>query len=489
MSHPEPTIAPSVDPDSTDTDAYLGGFADLTDEVRVDALAVNGAIPTWLSGALVRVTPAQKQFADRSVGHWFDGLAMLHRFGIDEGQVSYANRFLDTGTRRAALASGGRSMSGFATDPCRSLFQRVQSVFRPGTTDNANVNVARLGEEFVAMTEVPLAVTFDSQTLRTLGTDSVAAPLGQISTAHPHHDPARQEFLNFTVQLGRHSRYRLFARHGAEPSGLREIASLDGVDRPAYMHSFAITENYLLLVENPLVVNPIRLALGTAPFIDNYRWRPERGLRMHAFDRRTGERARSWRADAAFVFHTINAYERDDTICLDVCAYADASIIDLLRLGDESDGPRLPASGNAYPVRYELPMAGEAAVSVQTLAETDLELPRINYAAHNGTRYRFAYGNSAAGHPFLKDLVKVDVETGKVWRWSEPGAWAGEPVFIAAPQASAEDDGVLLSVVYDATTARSFLLVLDAADLCELARAGAPHHVPFGFHGQFFRGA
>ena len=31
----------------------------------------------------------------------------------------------------------------------------------------------------------------------------------------------------------------------------------------------------------------------------------------------------------------------------------------------------------------------------------------------------------------------------------------------------------------------SFLLVLDARDLSELARAEAPHHIPFGFHGQF----
>jgi beta,beta-carotene 9',10'-dioxygenase len=50
-----------------------------------------------------------------------------------------------------------------------------------------------------------------------------------------------------------------------------------------------------------------------------------------------------------------------------------------------------------------------------------------------------------------------------------------------------EDDGVLLSVVLDAEESRSFLLVLDAADLSELARAQAPHHIPFGFHGQFAR--
>lgn len=35
-------------------------------------------------------------------------------------------------------------------------------------------------------------------------------------------------------------------------------------------------------------------------------------------------------------------------------------------------------------------------------------------------------------------------------------------------------------------TATSFLLVLDAKDLTEIARAHVPHHIPFGFHGNFF---
>ena len=59
---------------------------------------------------------------------------------------------------------------------------------------------------------------------------------------------------------------------------------------------------------------------------------------------------------------------------------------------------------------------------------------------------------------------------------------------MARPEAEHEDDGVLLSVVLDAEAETSFLLVLDAADLSELARAQAPHHIPFGFHGQFARG-
>ena len=45
----------------------------------------------------------------------------------------------------------------------------------------------------------------------------------------------------------------------------------------------------------------------------------------------------------------------------------------------------------------------------------------------------------------------------------------------------------MLSVVLDTNAGRSFLLVLDAGSFEEMARADAPHHIPFGFHGQYFR--
>jgi hypothetical protein len=47
--------------------------------------------------------------------------------------------------------------------------------------------------------------------------------------------------------------------------------------------------------------------------------------------------------------------------------------------------------------------------------------------------------------------------------------------------------GVLLSVVLDAPANNSYLLLLDACDLSEMARATVPQHVPFGFHGAYIR--
>ena len=88
---------------------------------------------------------------------------------------------------------------------------------------------------------------------------------------------------------------------------------------------------------------------------------------------------------------------------------------------------------------------------------------------------------------WIEQIRKIDTSGGERLSWSEPGCYPGEPVFVARPGAEDEDDGILLSVVLDADKQTSFLLVLDAADLSELARAQAPHHIPFSFHGQFAR--
>ena len=71
--------------------------------------------------------------------------------------------------------------------------------------------------------------------------------------------------------------------------------------------------------------------------------------------------------------------------------------------------------------------------------------------------------------------------------WQEEGCYPGEPIFVAAPHGAREDDGVVLSLVLDATREKSFLLVLDATSLKEIGRAWLPHAVPLGLHGAFFK--
>ena len=451
------------------------GFDSLERETRVERLPLEGRLPDWLQGSLVRTGPAKWEVGHRTMRHWFDGFAMLHRFGISNGEVSYANRFLETRAYRAAKEKGEIVYSEFATDPCRSLFARVFSMFSPKISDNANVNLVKLGERYISMTETPIPVEFDGDTLETVGV-AYESP-GMLTTAHPHLDRASGGLLNYAAKLGPRNRYRFFLL----PPGEREpdvFAELP-VKEPAYMHSFGLTERWLVLAEFPLVVNPISIPLSGRPYIENYRWKPELGTRITLVDRNTGEATGPFETDAFFCFHHANAYEDNGSVVVDACTYGDARIIEDLYLDRLRDGK--PAD-RAELRRFRIDLASSK-VTHEQLAE-GLELPRINYGAHNERAYRYVWGiDTESG--WLDRIVKADVESGTAASWSEDGCSPGEPVFVAAPEAEREDDGVLLSVVFDSRSGRSFMLVLDAGDLRELARAEAPHHIPYGFHGQF----
>jgi torulene dioxygenase len=77
------------------------------------------------------------------------------------------------------------------------------------------------------------------------------------------------------------------------------------------------------------------------------------------------------------------------------------------------------------------------------------------------------------------------METGEHWIWKEDDCKPSEPIFIADPHGQEEDDGVLLSVVLDEVKGASFLAVIDAKNMKEIARAEVNSVVPFGFHGAF----
>jgi beta,beta-carotene 9',10'-dioxygenase len=455
------------------------GFDSLEEETRLDGLPVQGELPPWLQGSLIRTGPARWEVGDRAMNHWFDGFAMLHRFSFAGGSVSYANRFLESRAYRAARDEGRIAYSEFATDPCRSLFQRVSAMFSPKLTDNANVNLTKLGERFISMTETPIPVEFDAETLAAAGVPY--KPPGQLSTAHPHMDRATKGMLNYAAKLGPRTSYRFFL---LRPESTKpEVIATKPVREPAYMHSFGLTQRWLVLAEFPFVVNPARLAFSGRPYIENYRWKPELGTRFHLFDRATGMSVGPFETEARFGFHHVNSYEEGGEVVVDICTFPDAGIVEDLYM------ERLRAGKPVTPGHLERfrisPEAGS--VTTERLIDESIELPRINYGRCNERPYRYAWGVGTDGG-WIDRIVKADVVERRSTAWFEESCFPGEPVFVAAPDAEAEDEGVLLSIVLDGRKGNSFLLVLDARSLDELARAEVPHHIPFGFHGQFARG-
>jgi hypothetical protein len=195
----------------------------------------------------------------------------------------------------------------FATDPCASLFGRFFTRFRREPSGNANVNVARVGDRMVALTEPPMPVEFDPETLDTIGVAEYPDAVGgATSTAHPLTDSRTGDLINVVLAFGRRSEYRVTRQHGTLT---REVIAVVPSDRPGYLHSFAVTERHVVIVVHPLVVNPLSFVLRGRPFIDNFRWNPAAGTRIVVIDTATGAIRVDTTTTASSAFHHINAFD------------------------------------------------------------------------------------------------------------------------------------------------------------------------------------
>lgn len=464
-------------------------IADLQTELNQVPLKIQGKVPHWLLGTFVRNGPVTVTIDGKTNFHWFDGLAMLHAFHFQQGKVNYTNQFLRTDAYKAVFDENTLAYLGFAVDPCRSLFKRFLSLFIPPThyaLQNANVNVAKIADAYVALTEIPLPVQFDLDTLKTLGVLDYQDALPKDrswESAHPHRNPLEKETLNYIVEFGRKSFYTLYKI--ADGSTTRQVISRVPVEHPAYMHSFSITENYIVLTAYPYTVNPLNLMLGTQPFIQNYSWHPNQPTEMIVVERTTGKLVGHFPTRPFFSFHHANAFEEDGKIHVDAVTYADASILTGLSFIVQAD-PVHKTTPIPQLERFTLDLATGKIFS-EILLNQNCEFPRI-HSSYDGRPYRFvyltSYGEKAADAGV--GLIKFDTHSRKTWQWKQLGSSTGEPVFIPAPTATSEDDGVVLTIVHDLKQMSSFLLILDAKTFQELGRAEAPHVIPDGLHGQFF---
>jgi beta,beta-carotene 9',10'-dioxygenase len=461
---------------------YQLGFAAVSREQETQ-LPVQGSFPQWLRGSLIRTGPGTFEVGKQSYRHWFDGLAMLRKFSFKEGQVSFANRFLQSQAYQEAQDKGKISRSEFGTVARYSLMERLKDPL-PRLTDNATVNITVQGNQFVSVTESPMPIEFDPETLDTLEQfDYRDHVRGQITTAHPHFDFEQNALYNYLIDLTPRCSYNIF-RMDAKTHRREQVASIK-IKRPAYMHTFSMTENYIILSEYPLFLNRLSLLFGRKPIIENYRWKPQEGARFLIISKADGRLVHTCKSESFFAFHHVNAFEQNGEVWVDLVAYPDPAVIQSLYLEPLLHHPeQVVAAGELR--RYRIPLDGPTA-DYEVLSAEPMELPRINYRRCNGRDYQFAYGvGSSEPGNFIDQLVKVNVQDGSAQIWRSQACYPGEPVFVAAPQATTEDEGVILSVVLQAATESSFLLVLDAQSFEELARVELPYPLPFDFHGQYF---
>jgi carotenoid cleavage dioxygenase len=424
-----------------------GNFAPVFDEVTLKDLPVTGAIPKELNGRFFRNGSNPKS---GSSAHWFLGNGMLHGVRLEGGRaVWYRNRYV----RTPLLA-----------DP------NAAAIRPDGTTDMtaslANTHVVAHAGKILALEEghFPWIVSKD---LDTVGCHDFGGKLKTAMTAHPRLCPVTGELLFFGYgAIPPYLTYHRVAKDGTLVQS-EEIT----VKGPTMMHDWNVTRNHVVFMDLPMVFDLSMLAKGGIPI----RWSDDYGARLGVMPRNGSNEDVVWyEIEPSYVFHPMNSYEDGDDIVIDVARFKKLAF-------SPQDGEGTPALLHRWVIDRK---AGK--VREQPLDDRPADFPRVADDCV-GLKNRYGYMTGLADmDQFGGQLFKYDLLSGRRETWELPrGNGAGEPVFARAGHG--EDEGYVLTFVYDAARGASDLVVIDAQNFEKgpVARVHLPRRVPYGFHGSW----
>lgn len=437
----------------------IGAFRPVDRECTATDLAIEGALPPGLDGLLVR--NSFSPFPGRPLPpHLFFADGMLSGVRVRNGKAEwFRNRWV-------------------VTEPIAEAKGLPRPQGAPDITwapvNPANTHIVHHAGRLLALCEVGLPYEVTTE-LETKGRFDFGGALRTNMTAHPRLDPDTGDLHFFSYG----PRPPFVHYHRADSSGRLVQTDVIAVHGPTVMHDFIITKAFAVFFDTPLMFAPPSGAPGGLPFI----WNPEYGARIGLHPLTGGEPTRWFDIEPCFVAHFLNAFEEGDAVVIRGVARDPAYAL----------GTTAPNQGAIFLQEWRIDLVS-GRVSSAVVSDRRADFPRID-ERRLGRPHRFGYCAEAPGGDDWASrggLLKYDVATGAILAHDfGPRAKASEPVFMPAAPGAGEDEGWLLSVVYDDASDASFLAVLDAQAFegLPVARIPLPQRVPYGAHGSWIDGA
>ncbi|EKD21545.1 retinal pigment epithelial membrane protein [Drepanopeziza brunnea f. sp. 'multigermtubi' MB_m1] len=378
------------------------------------------------------------------------------------------------------------------------------------------------------------------------------------TTAHPRVDPLTNELILFhSTFFAPFVFYSIIpssqnSSRFAQPSRLVN-AAVPGIKSAKMMHDFGVSFAHTVIMDLPLSLDPRNLARNE-PVVS---YDPSGLSRFGVFPRRHPESVRWFETNPCCIFHTANTWDESafnpltkeiETIAVNMlaCRLTSASLV--FSAGDVAAPIPKPITSPRYAVEeeqcrlyyYRFLLSGSENIITHQFALTAMpfEFPSLrDDMSMSSTRY--IYGCSVSDSTFgaalgravkIDSLVKVDATalikqaeqdppnaiTGCVDMRSvaeilasddpedpikifklPPGFYAQESRFVPRQNGKSEDDGWILSYVFDESQldeagnagpgAKSELWIVDARKMKEVVcKVQLPQRVPYGLHGNWF---
>lgn len=432
---------------------YVAGhLAPLMNEVTTFDLEVTGTIPDTLNGRFLRTGPNPVQEPDTAWlkgHHWFAGSGMAHGLRLRGGKAEWFR-------------------SRFIVDRNVARIRNRPPIPGPGEGKRdgpVNTNAAIVGGKLCVIIEAGnLPVELDYE-LESVQRTDFGGTLEAGFSGHTHYDPLTGEQIALAYEAFQPIRYISIGRDGRA----KTLAHIDLPHVPM-IHDTAFTRSFVIVPDFPVTFQP-QNAHTTLPWL----WDETRPSRIGLLPRNGDVSRLQWfEAPRCFAFHFANAYDDGDLTVIDLCKHA-------TMFRTDQNGPN---EGAPILVRWTLNRA-TGSLTETLIDDHGNDFPRLN-GRHAGQPYRFLYTAHWGDRVQFGPAFKHDLQRGttEVHDYG-PGRMTTEPVFVRKPDAASEDEGWIMSSVYDPDTHRSDIVILDAQGFAgdPVATIRLPVRIPFTFHG------
>jgi carotenoid cleavage dioxygenase-like enzyme len=455
-------------------------------------LPLDGVLPPDLQGTLIRIGPgaAGPGAADRGAAGG----------GVVEGEQPEAAAGAGTGALHAIEIRDGAAVS-YLTGP-----------------STANANVFWHAGRVLALAESGLPQQFS----RLLTPEEFEGGLRVPIASHVRRDAASGGRVLFGVERGTEEAAPFLRIGEWDASGAlvhhREVE----LERATWQHDVGVTSGHIVFIESPTEFSEALYGFGSEPGEPEgspdvpvpFRWDPGAPGWVGVLDRGAvegvgagangGPGVRWARLDPCLVTHVLHAHDDGEAVVLYVCRYEvpeegqpvdlDSSVVGPLGLG-------MSLIAGGLPVLERWRIEGDRLERTQ-VDDRLVEYPTSDPVCDAGP-FRYGYGvevapnwdRSADREVDHLGLLRFDVARDEVVAWN-PGQYrtASEPLFVRAADGRSDDEGWLLSVVYDAARGASDLYVLDASSFGRRAPQAVVHlpesvALPFRSHGTWIDAA
>ncbi|MGK0223503.1 MAG: carotenoid cleavage dioxygenase-like enzyme [Limisphaerales bacterium] len=443
-----------------------GNNAPQYSEITADEMEVVGAIPSDLSGNFLRVGPNPYYVPNEARYHIFDGDGMIHGVHITNGQATYRNRFIET----EGLAEERKE--GKWLFPGLNMFgDSLAKGEMPRTKNTGNTAMVFHNDQLYALMEGGTPYRISLPDLATEGECDFGGTVTHNFTAHPKVDVQSGEMITFGYGV-----MPPFLSYSViSPQGTASHHTELTIPKPIMMHDCAITENYTIFPDLPLVFDLEKMISGGG-FVN---WDPENGSRIGIVPRQGDDSSIRWfDIEESFLFHVANAWEEGPEVVFQACRSNRGGIT------ASEDTDMREQLGQLYEWRFNME---DGSVSTKPLDQNYYcDFPRIHDdLVGRKNRYTYAARFRLGDSPVFDGEMKYDNETGEieVHDFGEH-CESGEAVFAPRVGAVDEDDGYVVCFVYNTQDETSECHILDAQNFSApaVAKIKIPQRVPHGFH-------